>query len=344
MNRGKVDRIFRLLKKGISQPGKIPNYIFNLLLELPAAVHDSISKRRYEPQVSQLDEFRSNEEWLLIVLDACRFDRFAEIAPEYIDSDVVPVAAAAEDTFGYLRECWPGVHDVNYVTGAAPVTNQEFDFDQNEKADGLVFEGDDLYEIYEGYVPKEHLENIIEVWKESWDETLGVCPPEPVTDKAIELAPRSNKMVVHYFQPHEPYIGDSRILGNVEAADEHLEGGAIGRGIWERVESGAITDTKLREAYGDNLRRVMGEVALLVHEVQEKFDNIAVMGDHGEALGEYDQYTHSIKHPYVRVVPWAEVDGVREASLPEPSNREGVGGEDNGELVEGRLRELGYLE
>jgi hypothetical protein len=285
-----------------------------------------------------------NDSWALIVLDACRYDRFRDIYPEYIEAETTPVAAAAKDTFGYLRKCWPEEYDVDYVTGAAPVTTQEFEFSEDEKADGLVFEGKDLYNIYGGYVPVDHINNIIEVWQDAWDESLGVCPPEPVTDRAIKVAPRSEQMVVHYFQPHEPYIGDTQILGNVNAVKEHLKGGAIGRGIWERVESGEITDNQLLEAYDSNLRRVMGEVALLINEISEEFDHIAVMGDHGEALGEYGQYTHSIQHPYVRVVPWGLIQGVNKNVISEISDRKTITEEGKNTMVETRLKELGYIE
>jgi hypothetical protein len=280
----------------------------------------------------------------LVVLDACRFDRFQKLAPEYLDVQTERVAANADNTFGYLRTCWDGSYDVQYVTGAAPVTTQEFDFsDEDLQADGLVFEGKELQRMYQGFVPADHISDIVEVWRDSWDESLGVCPPEPVTDRAIALAPQSPRLVVHYFQPHEPYIGETKLLGSVEDGADHLEGGAIGRDIWERIKSGEISDAQLKQAYDDNLRRVLAEVALFIDQVEDKYNRIAIMGDHGEALGEYGLYTHSITHPHVRMIPWAEINGVVEDAIPNRSVSAEFDEQKDDSSVEERLQDLGYL-
>lgn len=204
-----LQSLHSLLVEGVKNPEKIPPYL--RYLADPIVIHDRWNKVRYPSQTTKLDKFRENNRWALIVLDACRYDRFDLISSEYLDVKTQPIAAAAHNTFGYLRECWDGCYDVDYVTGAAPVTTQAFDFSKDSiKADGLVFENEELKQKYKGYIPTDHIENIIEVWRESWDESLGVCPPEPVTDRAVAMAPESTQLVVHYFQPHEPYIGEKK--------------------------------------------------------------------------------------------------------------------------------------
>ncbi|MDL0145391.1 hypothetical protein [Halobacterium salinarum] len=335
--------IYESAIRGIKNPQNIPPFLRNRIQSFPPRPHDYWYQLHYDSQSTKLNKFREDEEWALIVLDACRHDRFSKIAPNYIDVNIEPVAAEAEDTFGYLRTCWSGEHDVDYVTGAAPVTNQEFDFsNETIEADGLTFKGEGLKNMYKGYIPSDHISNIIEVWRDAWDESLGVCPPEPVTDRAIDIAPSSQRMVVHYFQPHEPYIGETKLLGDVSSADERLEGGAIGTGIWERVHSGEISDDDLLKAYDDNLRRVLDEVTLLLETLDQHFDRIAIMGDHGEALGEYGKYTHSIPHPYVRKVPWGIIQDFSSNSGTNRYQRSNpVDRHENS--VEDRLEELGYI-
>lgn len=339
----RIRRLAGLVKKGVLNPGVASKFISKRIKNSPARIHNELLKYLYPSQESKLSNLRSSNNWALIVLDACRFDRFDQLASEYIEVETIPVSAAANDTFGYLRKCWSEKYNVDYVSGAAPVTTQDFDFsDDSIKADGIKFEGEELYRMYQGYTPSDHISNIYEVWKTSWDESLGVCPPEPVTDKALEIAPDADRLVVHYFQPHEPYIGDTKLLGNIDEVDDRLHGGAIGRGIWDRIESGEISDQQLRRAYDDNLRRVLTEVAVLIQGISGEFDNIAIMGDHGEALGEYNQYTHSISHPKVRLVPWGTIHGYNEDAVGNRfSSAETVTSTESS--VENRLQDLGYI-
>jgi hypothetical protein len=333
-----------LISKAIPNPKEIFPFVNRQLRQLPGRAHDQLCKLRYTGQKSKLLDFRSHGSWALIVLDACRFDRFDKIAPEYLDLNINPVAAAATDTFGYLRKCWNDDYKIKYITGAAPVTSQDFDWSkENVTADGLVFSGESLYNMYQGYTPTNHITDIIEVWRESWDESLGVCPPEPVTDRAITQSTNSNHMVVHYFQPHEPYIGKTKLLGDIESSPDHLKGGAIGTGIWKKVRSGEISDNELLQAYDDNLRRVLGEVSLLISHIWNEFDHICIMGDHGEALGKYGQYTHSIPHPKVRMVPWAVVNDIRHDSIPDRTINLNKPNKKDDISVESRLKDLGYI-
>lgn len=122
-----------------------------------------------------------------------------------------------------------------------------------------------------------------------------------------------------------------------------MEGGAIGSGIYDRIQSGEISDNDLLKAYDENLRRVLKEVALLVDHISEYFDNIVIMGDHGEALGEYGEYKHRRQHPYVRVVPWGKINGIiNKSNLPDRSVESKEVKKDDSS-VEDRLRDLGYI-
>jgi len=47
-----------------------------------------------------------------------------------------------------------------------------------------------------------------EVWTYAWDNELNTIPARPITDRAISTWRQEdvNKMIVHYMQPHVPFI------------------------------------------------------------------------------------------------------------------------------------------
>jgi hypothetical protein len=331
------------IRKAIANPAKIPTYIRNEYISKPlSSTHSALIADDFEDQAVRLAQLRTTEDFCLIVLDACRYDFLNKEFDKFFYGDCEPIWADSLNTFQYLRYLWPETYEYPYVTGAAPVTSQRFEFEEGEDADGLGFEGRELLEMYCGYVPDNHFENLVEVWREFWDEDLGVCPPEPVTEAAINASDsaETNRLVTHYFQPHGPFIGERQMTGSIDGYDTDVRGGAVESGIWSAVQNGEISKKQLRELYRANLRRALAAAAKLIHETD--YDQYVIMGDHGEALGEYNRYYHGIEHPKVRVVPWATVDGVREDA---PEMWEYTAARPaNDETTVSRLRELGYLE
>lgn len=324
--------IYQKLLSALSEPESVPQYLLT-----------NYYLWRYSKQVEMVYNLRQNDEWLLVVLDACRYDRFMNIYPEFLEADVIPITSAGKNTFDYLRKNWPDEYGFPYITAAAPVTSKEFDFSEADvSANGLAISGDELRSVYQGYVPANHLHNIVEVWQQHWDEDLGVCPPEPVTDVALSYAKGTNQMVVHYFQPHAPYIGKKQELANKESVDtKSLEGGAISQGIWDRIKEDDITRDELMSLYDENLRRVLKEVVYLIDQVE--FENVVVMGDHGEALGEYGKYAHLHPyHPKVRLVPWATITEINTSMIQERGEYQ-YERQITNQQTEDRLHQLGYL-
>lgn len=329
-------------RKAINDPGTAISFVWNdWVLDSLCHVHSALRQRGLPEQALYLPRLRRSDNFCLVVLDACRYDVFAEMFEEYFIGGTEPIWATGRDTFEYLRFLWPEVYDFPYITAASPVTSEKFEFNNWDSARGLAASGQQLFDDYGGYVPSNHFPNLVEVWRSSWDESLGVCPPEPVTDTAVEVIDdtASNRAVVHYFQPHGPFIGDEEFLGSIEKYDTDVRGGGIEAGIWDAVRNGDITDRKLRRLYTSNLRRVLPAVCELIRRTS--FDKYVLMGDHGEALGEYGKYYHSIEHPKVRVVPWATIEGVRtdapemwEYTPSEPTKNKDT---------RARLRELGYI-
>lgn len=329
------------VSKAISNPKKVPSYLYREAVLGPfARFHSKLLYNKYQSQSKLLDQLRSGSNFCLIVLDACRYDFLNKVFDDYFEGSCDPIWANALDTFEYQRKLWTETYEYPYITAAAPVTSQSFTFEEEEDADGMAMAGSELRDRYQGYLPKEHFLNLVEVWRESWDEQLGVCPPEPVTNRAIDLSSTSDKMVIHYFQPHGPFIGEVRRTGSLEDYKTDVAGGAVEKGIWSAARSGDISLRELRDMYMSNLDRVLGAVGELIMETD--YEKYLVMGDHGEALGEYGQFYHSIEHPKVREVPWASITGVK-GSVPDMWEYNDAG-QSLDQSTTARLRELGYIE
>jgi len=330
------------VKKSLARPHKIPKFVWKLITTPPRQYRVGQLQDELPKQPNYLYKLRQKEEFCLIILDACRFDKLAEQFDKYFVGTCDPIWSVATSTFEFLRYMWPEEYEYPYITAAAPVTSQEFDFQAGEKADGMASDGQELYLRYGGYQPRNHFRNLVEVWREAWDEDLGVTPPEPVTKKAIEIASNktTNRVVIHFFQPHGPFIGEETLLGDVKEYDTNVRGGAVEGGIWNHVRENRISDEQLNRLYESNLHRALAAVARLVQKTN--FEKYVITGDHGEALGEYGQYYHGIEHPMVRQVPWAEISAVKD-SAPEMWKYQDSSTSVDKDTIE-RLQELGYIE
>ncbi|MFB6200096.1 MAG: hypothetical protein ABEJ83_04405 [Candidatus Nanohaloarchaea archaeon] len=251
-------------------------------------------KRQLTSQLKLLNDLREEESYLLIILDACRYDILNEVANDYFDVEVRPVYGASRNTFDWGRQVWPEEYDVRYVSGAPPVNSEP----REDRTD------DDKRVLYEGYVPSEHLKNIRDAWHDVWEEDKGI-PPEEITQIALEDID-VKPLVVHYYQPHLPFLGE-KDPESVLSKDMVEGKNTIDLDIWEMAKKGKIEKAELTEMYESNLRRVLETAKTLVN--LSDHDKVVITADHGEALGEYGVYGHPkhIDHPKVREVPWVEI-------------------------------------
>jgi len=173
-----------------------------------------------------------------------------------------------------------------------------------------------------------------EVWKDGWDEQLGTVPPRVVTDRAIatsrEYEPK--RIIVHYMQPHQPFIGEQARSNGQDWVEESC---------WDALRQGNAAVSDVREAYRENLAVVLGDVRLLLENVDA--DPAVVSADHGNAFGEWGIYGHpnGFLHPSVKNVPWLVTHASDERThTPEASTNDS---DSIKQTTEDRLRDLGYL-
>lgn len=265
----------------------------------------------------------------LIILDACRFDVFADLCD--IDGDLSSVVTQGETTAKFIQRNFGGnsFYDTVYVCANAAVGNNI------EHVDVYRFEG---------------------LWGDQgtvsgWDQYRNGIHPEIVVDKTLEVQEEyDNKRIIsHFLQPHCPYIvKDGKQLPK-ESKYRSLE--AAARGEVPREEITAV--------YRENVEYVLEYVEELVPQLSGK---TVITADHGELLGDplpgHWKYLHP-RHPIgkkqlfhyghwrnIRAgplinVPWFEVDHNGERrNIESAGHSEGV--EIDRQSIDEQLKMLGY--
>jgi len=169
-----------------------------------------------------------DKDWdYLILLDACRYDILKEIMKRKIGY----LISVGSNTFEWLKNTFKKeYYDIIYVS-ANPIV--------------LYF----IIKKCKGKTLFFHLEN---VWKYGWDKKLNTVPPSKVTEVVLKLAKRfpRKKMIIHFLQPHPPFIGYKKY--------KYVSN------IWRLFVEGKMSKEEFWAAYKSNLYLVMKEVRKLV--------------------------------------------------------------------------------
>jgi hypothetical protein len=258
-----------------------------------------------------------NREWdLLVVLDACRAGWLSAVSAEYqILSEVGSIYSVGSHSAEWINNTFSEryeeqIQNCTYVTAnhhskwMNPDRFARFEDVTNYEADG---------------------------------KPLPAPPAHVVSDQAIRVGRNTNwnKMIVHYMQPHKPFLTRGGERRDVSIAAEW----STGYKMYRKVINGDLTRNELERAFINNLRYVLYEVELLMENINAP--TVAITSDHGNALGERFLWDHSrgINHPSVRRVPWAECSAEDRESI-EPAQYHTI--DKNNKQVEERLRQLGY--
>ncbi|MFC6864704.1 hypothetical protein ACFQGE_14710 [Halomicroarcula sp. GCM10025817] len=269
------------------------------------------------------------EDWdNLVLFDACRYDMLAETGwhADRLESR----RSRGSNTPEFLTENFVGADLLNtvYVTG-------------NPQVD--VYLSDECYEV-------------VSVWESAWDEKLGTVPPGPVTEAAIEAHEQypDKRIVVHYMQPHYPFVGETgrEAIGEQSGvelsrrlADGEADADRDHATVWERLQAGELNNETVWNAYIENLE-------LVLPHVEELLDAFAgrtvVTSDHGNMAGErvgplpFRLYGHpyGIYTPELVKVPWLVFErGERKRVAAGDRSR---ATESVGDAASRRLEALGY--
>jgi len=274
-------------------------------------------------------------EWdILIILDGCRYDLFAENLDEFVaDSDeyrLKQVLSQGSHSREFLVENFGGGthHDTVYVSANPFVFNQE----------------DDVFHAVQNLLGEE------------WDSDLGTVPPEAVTSAGLDSLERypNKRVIIHFMQPHFPFIGEQgrqlthRRIHPDDVRDIHGDNAnseVKGTIIWDRLQHGEVSREEVWACYRENLQVVAPHVVDLLTAA----DGTAVVtADHGNLLGErlwpvpvrgygHPQHVHV---PALVKVPWLRVERSPGRNIvPEPP--ESMDSTSRA-TIEDRLAHLGY--
>jgi hypothetical protein len=231
------------------------------------------------------------EDWdHLVVLDACRYDLFAEFAPRHSAYGLIDAVDAVYSN----ASCTP-VWLSRTIGGTPPATLAEVRYVS-------------CTPFITG-VDTSHLADVEHVWRYAYDPDAGVTTPGAVTDAAIESyrADPSLRSVIHYVQPHAPFL---HCVGKYDSRGDE-DGGT--QNIWHGLRDGTYDPADVWRDYGRNLLTVLDHVETLVRNLG---GDVVVTSDHGNAFGEYGIYGHPrhVPIPPIRRVPWARTTGREDGS------------------------------
>lgn len=264
---------------------------------------------------------------LLIVLDACRVDALHEVADEYdFLPEVHSIWSVGSTSIEWMALTFQEQYAAEIARTAYINGNAQFDKLFQERrtpphiAAAPVGPSIDTY----GIVEPDDFSYVDNVYEYGFDDDHGVVLPRMMTDRAVAVGRERSpeRCIVHYMQPHAPYIG-------ADGSPDH---------IFDDLRNGSLSHEEAWEAYVETLRAVLDEVEILLENYDA--DKVAITADHGEGFGEWTFYSHNIgcPHPAVRRVPWIETAAEDEGTFePRVDATSGVGAD-----IEDQLAQLGY--
>lgn len=234
--------------------------------------------------MNQLEKIHERKWDNLIILDACRYDYFEREYPNFLDGELEKVTSPASCTIDWLKRTWDGYYDLTYVSGFPSV---------NSKGIPRL-----------GYRASDHFSRIIDAWDFGWDERLGTITPWNINKAVLNKTNRTN-LIIHYMQPHQPYIGKTKITVQIGKPEPTPAASGFVR-TSTRIRNMLKKDKtlNLESAYRENLILVLEWVAELVPLLKGE---IIVTSDHGENLGPGGPvHPCGDKSSILREVPWLE--------------------------------------
>ncbi|MFB6245454.1 MAG: hypothetical protein ABEJ03_03865 [Candidatus Nanohaloarchaea archaeon] len=235
-------------------------------------------------KVSQEPDPVFDMEWdNLIILDACRFDLFKEVYEGDADSRI----SVGSSTLEYVEKTFSkgDYNDTVYVTGNPHFHKSQFR-NLTERNVEDVFH------------------SIFHTYQNDWDEDENtVLPDSLIRDaKTAKSLFANKKLVVHFMQPHYPFVNSDMSKGGI---DPELEG--EDESVWRKAEKGIYARDQAWQGYKKNLEFVIDRALELAEDLEGR---TLVTSDHGNLVGENGLYGHPSrgKAKALRRVPSIFVD------------------------------------
>ncbi|SDE91581.1 alkaline phosphatase family protein [Halorientalis regularis] len=229
-----------------------------------------------------------DHEWdLLVVLDSCRPDALATVgAPFPFVDEIDRRRSVGSCSSEWLTRTF-GAERADAVAETAMVTGNTWT---------------------DRYLDADAFAALDEVWKYAWDDDIGTVRAAAITDRAVALARNRNpeRLVVHYMQPHHPFVPDP-VTGDAGMA--RTGNRSSDTNPWVALRRGEVSVERVWRAYEANLRYALESVGVLLDNVTA--DRAVITADHANLLGEWGLYGHPMHAPVPALVtvPWVETEG-----------------------------------
>ncbi|MEF8812278.1 MAG: hypothetical protein V5A55_00430 [Halovenus sp.] len=269
------------------------------------------------------------------LLDACRYDVFSDVYDDYFDGTLEKRRSLGSSTPEWATRTLTGDLDMAYFSGNPFINSLGIPLNELKWGASCDYE----------WTAVDHLGEVVDVWQEGWDDSLGTVPPDSLRESFFEhrdAVARRERTVLHYMQPHAPFLerSDGRKLTMIregikqqgEGQDESrsvlspigekvrpvvesvLEGSSLAMkaGLMLELDTRSILSNGTRETvmehHEKNLRIALESIVEFVDELE---GNIVITADHGEAFGEQGIWEHHIEThiPPLIEVPWLELGG-----------------------------------
>lgn len=242
--------------------------------KLLAAAYRPYFRLRGPPDSTPIPE----KDWdYLVVLDACRYDVFAEHHP-FEEGHLEKCVSRGSTSIEYFNRNFTAYHDdIVYVSAnghTSPTHESRF---QRKLFDG-----------------NRHFHDLVELYLEDDPRDEVKLTPEFVVERALETVAEhpGKRVALHMMSPHAPYL----------AADAETAGWNIRDYALNGYDQDAIMDL-----YVADLLRACEAVQEFIGAVEGK---IVITADHGETFGEHGLYMHphGVYFRELVEVPWYVVD------------------------------------
>lgn len=265
----------------------------------------------------------------LLILDACRADMFEEAIDTSQFDEYESVHSIGSSSPDWMRQTFEGktYPDTVYVTANPWIS----------KVAPHAFHDIINLWITEHDATREELSNV-GIFEEAVLDDVPTIYPDTLSEtarRAYEKYP-NKRLIVHYFQPHAPCVGNPDGTRK-EPIREDVHPG-------DDLKDGNVTQDEVWHEYIDNLLYAFQYAGELANDLGGKS---VFTADHGELFGErlwpfpIRGYAHpdGVRHPKLTEVPWA-VKTVGNRREIEAGNLEMH--EADEDEIDARLRNLGY--
>lgn len=229
-------------------------------------------------------ELIHNTDWdTLIILDAQRHDYFKKY--NRFKGRLLKARSRGPHTYPWLEKTFPDRYPWLYFSAHLWVTDKV----RPKKPWNAV----------------QHFDKIIPIWEKGWNDALGTVHPDTV-GKAVRDYFKENpqrKCIIHYVQPHGPWIGNPQYKYPVFTRAHHARYGVMADYIAQETRPDPAF---FRKAYRGNVKLVLNSIRKYLKYFPGQ---VVISADHGELLGEGGLYLHKVNfppwaHDLVTTVPW----------------------------------------